>query len=174
MFVGFNQIGCVLVFACVCVCVCVRFRVRWWRERHNSLSPPHLTPRYHLSSSAFYLSSSALQNLKNSDEKKNYTGEVRKIKWKKEKRLEVDACNSGNESSLLDCIVVGMEDSSEMTCVVIYSFEAIWIKEAISNIGDTCPLQWHLYLWIWFERYLVALLSYVHAASVYLKNGYKM
>lgn len=27
MFVAFNQIGCVHVFACMCVCV----RVRWWR-----------------------------------------------------------------------------------------------------------------------------------------------
>ena len=108
--------------------------------------------------------------------KNTYTGEVRKIKKKKEKKKkpEVDACNSGNERSLLDCIVVRVEDSGEMTCVVIYSFKAIWIKEAISNIGDTCPLQWHLYLWIWFERYLVALLSCVHAASVYLRNGYKM
>lgn len=24
---------------------------------------------------------------------------------------------------------------------VIYGFKAIWIKEAMSNIGDTCPLQ---------------------------------
>lgn len=33
---------------------------------------------------------------------------------------------------------------TEMTCRLIYSCKAIWIKEAISSVGDTCPPQRHL------------------------------